>query len=41
MNVLEERDFNFHKVWLQHLVNSLDLVSAIRDCVLLSGLLTI
>ena len=24
MNVLEERDFNFHKVWLQHLVNSLD-----------------
>ena len=40
MNVLEERDFNFHKVWLQHLVNSLT-VSAIRDCVLLSGLLTI
>lgn len=24
MNVLEDRDFNFHKVWLQHLVNSLD-----------------
>ena len=21
MNVLEDRDFNFHKVWLQHLVN--------------------
>ena len=27
MNVLEERDFNFHKVWLQHLVNSLDGIS--------------
>ena len=27
MNVLEERDFNFHKVWLQHLVNSLDSIS--------------
>lgn len=27
MNVLEDRDFNFHKVWLQHLVNSLDGVS--------------
>ena len=26
-NVLEERDFNFHKVWLQHLVNSLDGIS--------------
>lgn len=24
---LEERDFNFHKVWLQHLVNSLDGIS--------------
>ena len=27
MNILEERDFNFHKVWLQHLVNSLDGIS--------------
>lgn len=27
INVLEERDFNFHKVWLQHLVNSLDGIS--------------
>lgn len=27
MNVLEERDFNFHKVWMQHLVNSLDAIS--------------
>lgn len=27
MNVLEDRDFNFHKVWLQHLVNSLDAIS--------------
>ena len=24
---IEERDFNFHKVWLQHLVNSLDGIS--------------
>ena len=24
---VEERDFNFHKVWLQHLVNSLDSIS--------------
>lgn len=24
MNVLEDRDFNFNKVWLQHLVNSID-----------------
>lgn len=24
---VEERDFNFHKVWLQHLVNSLDGIS--------------
>ena len=24
MNVLEDRDFNFHKVWMQHLVTSLD-----------------
>ena len=27
MNVMEDRDFNFHKVWLQHLVNSLDSIS--------------
>ena len=27
MNVLEERDFNFHKIWFQHLVNSLDGIS--------------
>lgn len=27
MHVLEDRDFNFHKVWLQHLVNSLDGIS--------------
>lgn len=27
MNVIEERDFDFHKVWLQHLVNSLDEIS--------------
>lgn len=27
MNVLEERDFNFHKVWMRHLVNSLDAIS--------------
>lgn len=27
MNILEERDFNFHKVWMQHLVNSLDAIS--------------
>lgn len=27
MNVIEDRDFNFHKVWLQHLVNSLDAIS--------------
>lgn len=27
MNVIEDRDFNFHKVWLQHLVNSLDSIS--------------
>ena len=24
---VEERDFNFHKVWLQHLVDSLDSIS--------------
>lgn len=24
---VEDRDFNFHKVWLQHLVNSLDGIS--------------
>lgn len=27
MNVIEERDFDFHKIWLQHLVNSLDEIS--------------
>lgn len=27
LNVIEDRDFNFHKVWLQHLVNSLDGIS--------------
>lgn len=27
LNVLEERDFNFTKVWMQHLVNSLDSIS--------------
>lgn len=27
MNVTEDRDFNFHKVWFQHLVNSLDGIS--------------
>ena len=27
MNKIEDRDFNFHKVWLQHLVNSLDGIS--------------
>lgn len=27
MNVIEDRDFNFTKVWLQHLVNSLDEIS--------------
>lgn len=27
MNVIEDKDFNFHKVWLQHLVNSLDNIS--------------
>ena len=27
MNRIENRDFNFHKVWLQHLVNSLDGIS--------------
>nr|CRY96327.1 hypothetical protein [uncultured prokaryote] len=27
MNVLEDRDFNFTKVWMQHLVNSLDSIS--------------
>lgn len=27
MNILEDRDFNFHKVWMQHLVNSLDSIS--------------
>ncbi len=24
MNVVEDRDFNFHKVWLQNLINSMD-----------------
>lgn len=23
---IEERDFNFHKVWLSHVINSLDLI---------------
>lgn len=23
---IEERDFNFHKIWLEHIVNSLDLI---------------
>lgn len=27
INVLEERDFNFHKIWFQHLVQSLDEIS--------------
>lgn len=27
MNVIEDRDFNFHKVWMQHLINSLDDIS--------------
>lgn len=27
MNVIEDRDFNFHKVWLQHLVQSIDCIS--------------
>lgn len=27
MNVIEDRDFNFHKVWLQHLINGLDEIS--------------
>ena len=22
---LEDRDFNFHKIWLEHIINSLDL----------------
>lgn len=25
--MVEERDFNFHKVWLQHFINSLDSIS--------------
>lgn len=24
LNIIEERDFNFNKVWLQHLVNGID-----------------
>lgn len=27
LNVIEERDFNFHKVWLQHLITSLEGIS--------------
>lgn len=27
LNVIEDRDFNFTKVWLQHLINSLDEIS--------------
>lgn len=27
MNLIEDRDFNFTKVWMQHLVNSLDSIS--------------
>lgn len=27
MNVIEERDFNFHKVWLQNLVISMDSIA--------------
>lgn len=27
LNLIEDRDFNFTKVWLQHLVNSLDEIS--------------
>ena len=23
---IEERDFNFHKIWLNHIINSLDLI---------------
>ena len=23
---MEDRDFNFHKVWLEHIINSLDLI---------------
>ena len=23
---IEERDFNFHKVWLEHIINSLELI---------------
>ena len=23
---IEERDFNFHKVWLEHILNSIDLI---------------
>lgn len=30
MNVIEDRDFNFHKVWLQNLVNSIDGISSQR-----------
>lgn len=27
MNVIEDRDFNFHKLWLQHFVQSIDCIS--------------
>jgi len=27
LSIVEDRDFNFHKIWLQHLVNSLDGIS--------------
>jgi hypothetical protein len=26
LNVIEERDFNFHKIWLQHFVNGIDSI---------------
>lgn len=27
MNIIQERDFNFHKVWMQHFINGLDAIS--------------
>lgn len=27
VNAIEDRDFNFHKIWLQHLINSFDEIS--------------
>ncbi|MDU5085400.1 replication/maintenance protein RepL, partial [Veillonella sp.] len=27
MNVIEDRDFNFHKVWLQNLIMSMDSIA--------------